>query len=221
MQPVDPVGAIGNNPLFSPTYINLEYIFNKIYEFFNTIFSTLFGNGNNTASNSGNVANQQGLSNFHVLLLLLCVFFIIIIIYCIVRIFEIRKLEDEYMDNEIAIYASKHGEKEKYVPLNNERWENVLKYLHSQNPSDWRVAIIEADLILEDMTKQIGLQGLNLGDRLKSANRDKFKTLDDAWEAHLVRNKIAHDGTKFEVHQREAQRVIYLYEKVFQEFGII
>ncbi|MCX6755369.1 MAG: hypothetical protein NT068_02415 [Candidatus Nomurabacteria bacterium] len=214
MQP-NIIDTVTSKPVFNPTYINLEYVFNKIYEFFHAIYNALF------AANNTSTSSSQGVSNFQGILILFCIFFIIIIIYCTVRIFEIRKQEQEYMDNEFAVYAKKHEEKDKYIPLNNQRWENVLKYLHSQSPSDWRVAIIEADLILEDMTKDIGLEGLNLGDRLKSANRDKFKTLNDAWEAHLVRNRIAHDGTKFEINQREAQRVVFLYEKVFNEFRII
>ena len=64
-------------------------------------------------------------------------------------------------------------------------------------------------------------RGENLGERLKSVGKDRFKSLDDAWEAHLVRNKIAHEGLKFDITKREAQRVIYLYEKVFREFGHI
>ncbi len=199
--------------LFNPTYINLEYIFNGIYAFFHAIYAALFTVSAN--ARGGNVSTFQGI------LLLCSLFFIIITIYCIVRIFEIRKLEQKYIDNEIAVYAAKHSGKEKSAPLTNARWENVLTYLHSQSPSDWRIAIIEADLILEDITKERGLEGLNLGDRLKSADRDKFKTLSDAWEAHLVRNRIAHDGAGFILTMPEARRVLSYYEIVFRDLEVI
>ena len=75
--------------------------------------------------------------------------------------------------------------------------------------------------MLEDLTDQLNLEGDNLGERLKSVDKEKFKTLDDAWEAHLVRNKIAHEGTQFELSQHEANRIITLYENVFREFGHI
>ena len=80
---------------------------------------------------------------------------------------------------------------------------------------------MEADAILEDLTDHLDIEGVNIGERLKAADREKFKTLDDAWEAHIVRNRIAHEGSKFDLSQYEANRVVVLYENVFREFGYI
>jgi hypothetical protein len=60
--------------------------------------------------------------------------------------------------------------------------------------------------------------GNTLGDKLKQATRGDFKTLDAAWEAHRVRNQIAHEGSDFILTKHEAKRVIALYETVFEEF---
>jgi hypothetical protein len=197
-------------PLFNPTYLNLEYIFNKILEFFRTIFG-LNANGN--------------ISFFQIFLFLLVVFFLFMIAYCFVRILEIREEEKKHLEQEIEEYAQHQAEKEKLSGeagnFKNERWEHVLEYLSSPNQSDWKLAIMEADSMLEDLTDQLDLEGQNLGEKLKASNKDKFKTLDDAWEAHLVRNKIAHDGSLFELSQHEANRIITLYENVFREFGNI
>ncbi len=190
----------------TPTFINLEFVFNKVLEFFQYIFSFL---------------SDAGFSSvFYTTLSILSIFFIIIICYSIVRILEIRKAEHEHLHHEIAEYKHHHQEKEN-KKFKNPRWQNVLKYLESESMSDWKLAIIEADSILEDMTDLLEFEGENLGERLKSVGKDRFKSLDDAWEAHLVRNKIAHEGLKFDITKREAQRVIYLYEKVFREFGHI
>jgi hypothetical protein len=48
-----------------------------------------------------------------------------------------------------------------------------------------------------------------------------FKTLDAAWEAHKIRNAIAHEGSDFVLSQRESKRVIGLYEMVFNEFNYV
>jgi hypothetical protein len=202
-------------PLFDPTYLNLEYIFSKILNFFRSIFGIYSGETGGSSS--------QGISFFQFLLYCAILFFIIIIIYCFVRLLEIRKKENEHLALEIEEYAHHHKEKESSGLGNfrNERWENVLGYLSSLNQSDWKLAVMEADSMLEDMTDQMELDGDNLGEKLKASNKEKFKTLDDAWEAHLVRNKIAHEGTQFELSQHEANRVITLYENVFREFGNI
>ena len=200
------------HPLFDPTYLNLEYIFNKILEFFRAIFGT-------------GISGNSSVSIFGILVFLLAVFFLFIICYCFVRLLEIREKEKEHLQHEIEEYAHHQAEKEKLSggPGNfrNERWEHVLGYLASPNQSDWKLALMEADSMLEDLTDQLELAGGNLGERLKSADKEKFKTLDDAWEAHLVRNKIAHDGSQFEISQHEANRITTLYENVFREFGHI
>ena len=102
-----------------------------------------------------------------------------------------------------------------------ERWENILKLSNSGNPSDWRLAIIEADVMLEDMLRISGYIGDSVGDMLKSADKSDFLTLDNAWEAHKVRNDIAHTGSTYQLNERETKRVITLYDSVFREFRLI
>ncbi len=75
--------------------------------------------------------------------------------------------------------------------------------------------------MLEELTDELGFEGENLGERLKSTNKEKFKSLDDAWEAHIVRNRIAHEGLAYEITKREANRIVALYQNVFYEFGHI
>lgn len=101
------------------------------------------------------------------------------------------------------------------------RFQVVEKHMESANPAEWRLAIIEADALLEEMVKKMGYEGSTLGEMLKNIEPSDFTTLNDAWEAHKIRNQIAHQGSSYLFTKREAKRVIQLYEKVFQEFGII
>jgi hypothetical protein len=72
--------------------------------------------------------------------------------------------------------------------------------------------------MLEDMLRAIGYDGVTIGDMLKNVDPADFVTLDKAWEAHKVRNQIAHRGMDFRVDRNDAERVIRLYEEVFGEF---
>jgi hypothetical protein len=45
-----------------------------------------------------------------------------------------------------------------------------LQLLHSPNSNDWRVAIIEADAMLDELVQSYNFPGENLGERLKNAN---------------------------------------------------
>jgi hypothetical protein len=103
----------------------------------------------------------------------------------------------------------------------NSRWERVVAHISSDNPSDWRLAILECDIILEEMLDNEGFIGNTISDKLKTADSADFQTLNNAWEAHKIRNAIAHEGQDFTLTQREARRIVALYESVFREFDFI
>jgi hypothetical protein len=111
----------------------------------------------------------------------------------------------------------------KHIPpeKKNEKWTHVLELMNSQNPSDWRLAIIEADIMLDELLRAEQYHGNSIGDMLKAVEESDMLTLDAAWEAHKVRNRIAHSGSDFELNERETKRVLALFESVFKEFEII
>jgi hypothetical protein len=91
-------------------------------------------------------------------------------------------------------------------------------YMSSSSEALWRIGIMEADnLLLEALTEK-GYQGENLGEKLKGAS---FRTIDLAWDAHKIRNRIAHEGSEFQLTEREAKRAFTLYESVFRDLKII
>ena len=136
-----------------------------------------------------------------------------VIFYVIIRRSEMREKK--------AVKLSRPLKTDIQVYKKNDRWQAVLDHVHSENPSDWRLAIIEADNILDEMVTRIGYKGDNLGEKLKSVEPSDFNTLQEAWEAHKVRNKIAHEGLTFKMDHREAKRVVAQFEKVFREFEFI
>lgn len=101
------------------------------------------------------------------------------------------------------------------------RWNHVRELIESAQESDWRQAIIEADIMLDDLLTQLGYQGSSVGEKLKTVDPAKFHTLNEAWEAHKVRNDIAHQGSAFELTDHLAYRTILHYENVFKEHGEI
>lgn len=154
------------------------------------------------------------------------IFFISVIIYTSVRMLEIRRKEHAHLAHEFAEYAHHMAEKEKRKRegegvSKNEKWNAVLSHLLSNNQGDWKLAVIEADLLLETLLDQLGFQGHGVGERLKATDRDIFPSLTRAWEVHNVRNRIAHEGLSFELSLHEAKRVIAIYESIFREFGFI
>ena len=110
------------------------------------------------------------------------------------------------------------GEEKEMV---NPKWLLVTKHIESENQADWKLAILEADIMLGDLLESLHLPGESIGERLKAVEKSDFDTIEEAWEAHKIRNAIAHEGSDFLITQRESNRVIGLYKKVFEEFEII
>lgn len=209
--------AIFGNSILGSKWFNPEYWFNQAILYFHQLADA----SNNTGIQFTAVYNIVSL-----LLFFLVTFFFIIICYTIVRLFEIRKKEHEHLHHELEEYAHHHAEKEKKmreadVISKNPRWIKTLNYLFSQHESEWKLSVIEADSMLDELMDQLGFKGQSLGDKLKAASQSNFRSLSSAWEVHTIRNRIAHEGMNFELTQREAKRVIALYEQIFREFGYI
>lgn len=107
------------------------------------------------------------------------------------------------------------------VEKENEKWVKAVEHAHSENPSDWRLAIIEADVLLEEALRIGGFHGDSVGEMLKSVEPGDLQNIDAAWEAHKVRNRIAHDGSDFQLNSRETRRTIECFEAVLLELGMI
>jgi len=137
-----------------------------------------------------------------------------------------EKVEEEEKLNEPVVVAGipnlPVGNRESPKTVSrNPRWDHIQELLVSRSVNDWRQAIIEADIVLDEMLKRMGYEGESVGESLKKIERSDFITLDQAWEAHKVRNRIAHDGIDFHITRQEAERVIKLYKEVFEEFYFI
>jgi hypothetical protein len=120
-------------------------------------------------------------------------------------------------------FAHAHQEGEEHAHATGgvgETWKKIDGYIRSENPSDWKVAILEADHVLELVITQMGFPGETFGEKLKSIHPSQFPYLDLAWEAHKFRNDIAHSSNRPLSHS-EANRIVGLYERVFKELKVL
>ena len=138
-----------------------------------------------------------------------------LIIYCIIRIQQIRYHERR------AFAAAAHSVVVQDVPKTHLRWKRVMDQLQGDDEQGWRLAILEADIMLNELLDTLGYKGETMGDKMKRVDRADFRTIDLAWEAHKFRNLVAHEGTGGQFGKYEAERAIGLYQRVFREFHFI
>lgn len=205
----------------NPVFLNLEYIFFLIYRAIARVFNFFFG---------GNIADADAFSRFFsglkVFATLLVIILITIILYCLVRLYELEQEGKPKKEKKSLVKTQNNtNESEVLVPnievKENPIWTSVRNKLLSDNQSDWRLAIIEADIYLDRVLDQKGFYGDTLGDKLKQIDPEKLPSVQIAWEAHKVRNRIAHDGAGFNLTMPEARRVLSYYEIVFRDLEVI
>lgn len=142
--------------------------------------------------------------------------FIAVIAYSLIRMHSIESHEKEHRQKEIDKHINKKAHEAK-----NPRWELILDLMQSPAEADWRMAIIEADILLEESLTYTGFTGFGVGEMLTNANPKSFATYQSAWEAHKVRNDISHMGSAFKLNREDANRTLNFYRSVFEEFGVI
>ncbi len=117
-----------------------------------------------------------------------------------------------------AYDTAKSVPKEK--PKNVEEWKKILEKAGSGDENERKFAIIAADSLMEKILGLAGYHGENLGEKLKMIERGDLDSLDDIWEAHKVRNRIAHEAD-FSLSQNETKLAIFRFEKALKELEYI
>ncbi len=193
-----------DKPLFEPTYLNIEFIFAKILSWIKPII--VFFTNPNTWIVLAFISSS------------LSIIFIAIIIFSLVRMREIQLHEKRELNHEINEALMRDQEAKR---TENPRWHYILTLIESSNESDWRVGIIEADTMLDEVLRNKGFTGDTTSDLLEAARLGGYANIQGAWDAHLVRNQIAHAGSEFPLTQAQGRRVIKMYQSFFEDLGAI
>ncbi len=98
------------------------------------------------------------------------------------------------------------------------RWV-MVRQMGAQNVMGAKVAVMEADTLLDSALKSLMMPGNTLGERLKTACY-KYPKLRDVWWAHKVRNQLAHESS-FQLTTREAKQALDEYEKAFKTLNLM
>ena len=138
-----------------------------------------------------------------------------LVVYCVIRILQIRRHEHSKWD------AAQEPLAPRDVSRNVMRWRRIVEEAGSETEQNWRLAILEADIMLGELLDSLGYKGETMADKMRQVDRAQFNSIDLAWEAHRARNQIAHQGRDVPLDSREARRIIGLYERIFREFRFI
>lgn len=99
------------------------------------------------------------------------------------------------------------------------QWLGIQKRLEGDKEEEYKLALIEADTLLDDILKMMGYTGETLGEKLKQITSTILPNIDQVSQAHEIRNNIVHDPD-YRVSLDLTKRALAIYEKAFQDLEV-
>lgn len=99
------------------------------------------------------------------------------------------------------------------------RWLTIEQSLQKDNEPSYHLAVMNADKLLDQALKERGFKGQTMGDRMKFA-RETWSNRDAVWQAHKLRNKIAHEPDVV-VSYDQARRALAGFKLGLKDLGAI
>ena len=134
-------------------------------------------------------------------LILLAILVLVIIIWLIGR--KIKKSEaEDYVLEKIK-----------------KQWAEIESLVNQNSATAWKLAIMEADKLLDYALKSIGAPGKDLGERLKAYGY-KYPKIKEVWPAHKVRNCLVHE-TDYQLNKGVAKRSLEQFKKALKVLKVL
>jgi len=99
------------------------------------------------------------------------------------------------------------------------RWQEIQDMALATGEVSHKLAVMEADKLLDQALKTLAMPGMTLGERLKFAAY-KYPQLREVWWAHKVRNQLAHEAS-FHLERSMAIRAVKTYKIALKRLGAI
>ena len=99
------------------------------------------------------------------------------------------------------------------------QWQQIKETSHMNGQMGLKLALVEADTLLDSALKSIMMPGSTLGERLKMACY-RYPKLKDVWSAHKLRNQLVHDSS-FRLNDSQVRRALDEFESALKVLNIL
>ncbi len=97
------------------------------------------------------------------------------------------------------------------------RWSQIEALQATPDRTSERMAVIEADKLLDEVLRSMGMPGKSMGERLTFAQHKYFR-LRQVWWAHKVRNQLVHEDS-FELKRAQSRAAVKSFREALRELG--
>jgi hypothetical protein len=99
------------------------------------------------------------------------------------------------------------------------RWEAILSRMESNNESQYKAALIEADAFADEVLASMSYHGANMKERLDHIKEYQLETKPELVVAHALRNRIINDPG-LSLSKEEAEENLDRYKLFFREIEL-
>lgn len=94
------------------------------------------------------------------------------------------------------------------------QWQEVEQLMNQNSPAAFKLAVMEADKLVDYVLKSLGTPGKDFGERIRAGSYN-YPQLRQVWPAHIVRNRIAHEPL-YQLDARTARQALATFKQVLK-----
>lgn len=159
--------------------------------------------------NLNNPVFSQFIFILRIVLIIISAFFLGFIVFALIKTYYLRRLI--LWDVQEFLTYKPYAAKKLY-----KQWQGTKARLGTGLESEYKLAVIEADSVLNDVLEKMGFAGATLGERLEKVTDETIPNVAEAVDAHKVRNNIVHDPD-YHLTLDEARKIINIFERVLTD----
>jgi hypothetical protein len=95
-------------------------------------------------------------------------------------------------------------------------WIKIEARLESGDPSQYKLAVLEADGIIDKIFQSMELKGSNMTEKLEKLSPGQMEEAEEIKNAHKIRNQIVNDPS-YQIDKEKAKEALDIYAKFLTE----
>ncbi len=152
---------------------------------------------------------------------------LLVALYAIIKVWPIRPIVTIFSnphahghgDHGGGGHAAPHAAEPAQTPANPvilKHWTSIVHRANTGSPENLRWAVLEADSLVDLALKELRLPGDTMADRLANFRSEQIKSLDKLWDAHRLRNELAHTPG-FKLSAKQAEKALIAFRDFLKE----
>jgi hypothetical protein len=144
------------------------------------------------------------------------IFSLLLILWLIFFLAKTDWLKLRYLENIVQFFTFKpYG-----VKRMTHQWERISKKVDTGRETEYKLAVIEADSMVNEMLKKSGYSGKTFEEKVKSLSPAILKDKEKLLRAHKNRNQIVADPD-FELDAEQTKKILDEYKLVLISLGLL